>query len=82
MLSSSHDPNLPGDEGFVPSPPIVEVEVIIPHPVNGRLVSISALAMTISPEAQAAQHHNLLRYSELQKLRLGQPNMYRETRYR
>lgn len=33
-------------------------------------------------ELQAAIHHNQLRYAELQKLRQGQPNQYRETRYR
>lgn len=30
----------------------------------------------------AAMQHNLWRYHELQRLRLGQPNQYRETSYR
>lgn len=68
----STDPDLPGDERFTPAPPTVEVAV------DGRL----AMAMTVSPEAQAAQHHNRLRYAELQKARMGMPNRYAETRYR
>lgn len=69
---SDSDPDLPGDEMFTPTPP-------------GVIVHISggpAWAMTVSAEAQAANHHNRLRYAELAKLRLGMPNSYGETRYR
>lgn len=72
MPERSMDADLPGDAEFVPTPPVVTVEI------SGRL----AMAMTVSPAEQAAQHHNLLRYAELQKLRLGQANAYQETRYR
>lgn len=40
------------------------------------------MAMTIDPGAQAAIHHNRLRYAELQKARLGLANEYSRTRYR
>ena len=70
------DPDLPGDNSFTPAAPHVEIVIDTPH---GQL---SAIAMTVSPAEQAAQHHNLLRYAELQKLRRGQPNLYNETRYR
>ena len=70
--SPALDPDLPGDETFQPTGPSVEVVI------NG----MSAVAMTVSPEAQAATHHNRLRYAELQKARLGLPNRYAESRYR
>lgn len=76
MSPKNADPDLPGEANFVPAPPLVEV--IIDTPFGPA----SAMAMTISAEEQAIQHHNLLRYAELGKLRRGQPNSYLETRYR
>lgn len=70
------DPDLPGDASFVPAPPIVEVTIQTPFG------AASAMAMTVSAEEQAIQHHNRLRYAELGKLRRGQPNLYEHTRYR
>jgi hypothetical protein len=72
MAEHPVDPDLPGDATFVPTPPRVVIEI------GGR----GAIAMTVSPEEQAAQHHNRLRYAELGKLRRGQANAYQETRYR
>jgi hypothetical protein len=43
---------------------------------------VIAMAMTISPEAQAANHHNRLRYAELEALRRGEANRYAQSRYR
>lgn len=75
-MSKGADPDLPGDAGFVPAPPLVEVIINTPYGM------LSAMAMTVSAEEQAIQHHNLLRYAELGKLRRGQPNLYEQTRYR
>lgn len=72
----SDDPDLPGDETFRPAPPVVGIVVDTPA---GPAI---AMGMTISPEAQAAIHHNRLRYAELQKARLGMANEYARTRYR
>lgn len=66
----SGDPDLPGDENFRPAPNTVEV--------NGRI----AWVIPKSIAEQQSIHHNQLRYAELQKLRMGQPNQYKETRYR
>lgn len=41
-----------------------------------------AWAETIGAAAWADAQHNMARYAESQKLRMGQPNRYRETRYR
>lgn len=70
------DPDLPGDETFVPTPP--SVTFIINTPGGPAYAD----AMTVGAEAQASMHHNRLRYAELMKLRLGLANRYRETRYR
>lgn len=74
-MSANSDPDLPGDETF--------------HPTwsGGAIIHLSggpawAMMDAVSAEEQAAQHHNRLRYHELQKLRLGMANRYRETRYR
>lgn len=64
------DPDLPGDERFIAAPSVLEV--------SGMLASV----IPKSIEEQRAIHHNQLRYAELQKLRMGQPNRYNETRYR
>lgn len=40
------------------------------------------MKMAIPGEAQAAIHHNVLRYGELQKARLGLANEYARTKYR
>lgn len=66
------DPDLPGDENFRP---VNGGRVIFP---GGRI----AMTMTISAEEQAAQHHNLIRYNELGRLRLGMSNRYNESSYR
>ncbi|MCI2958220.1 hypothetical protein MN032_10975 [Agromyces atrinae] len=76
MARRDPGPDLPGDENFRPSP--ARVIVIIDTPGGPAL----AEAMTVSPAEQAAQHHNRLRYLELQRLRAGQSNHYLETRYR
>lgn len=75
-MSGNSDEDLPGDETFTPLPPVVEIVVDLP---GGP---VSAMGMTISAEAQAAIHHNRLRYAELQKARLGLANDYARTRYR
>lgn len=67
---SAADPDLPGDERFASAPGVVEV--------SGALVNV--IPKTI--EEQRAIHHNQLRYAELQKLRMGQPHRYEESRYR
>jgi hypothetical protein len=41
-----------------------------------------ALTITVSAAEQDRSRHNLARYNELQKLRLGQPNTYEQTSYR
>ncbi|MFF7293200.1 hypothetical protein ACFY9N_11780 [Microbacterium sp. NPDC008134] len=64
------DPDLPGDERFTPAPSSVVVA--------GAHVNV----IPKSIDEQRAIHHNQLRYAELQRLRLGQPNRYEETRYR
>jgi hypothetical protein len=46
--------------------------------VGGRL----AWLQPVSIQEQANQHHNLLRYNELQRLRQGMPNRYLESKYR
>lgn len=88
---TTEDPDLPGDDSFAPSGPDVEVVRTEPCPncpptgpcaTCGGPRARTAIAMTIPAAAQAAQHHNALRYAELQKLRLGQANLYRESRYR
>lgn len=63
--------DLPGDERFVP---------VVGGVVNvgGRLARVQ----TISILEQANQHHNRLRYHELQKLRMGMPNLYEQSAYR
>ncbi len=90
-MSTDADPDLPGDKDFKPLPPEVGVEFPVRCfgcPKRGRCETCGgprarvAIAMTIPAEAQAAQHHNALRYAELQKLRLGQANRYAESRYR
>lgn len=72
MSNDTPDPDLPGDEAFRATGPSAEVVI------NG----MSSMAMTVSPEEQAAIHHNRLRYAELQKARLGLANRYAESRYR
>ncbi|WP_136057264.1 hypothetical protein [Microbacterium sp. K24] len=67
---TSSNPDLPGDEHFVPVADVVEI--------SGLLVNV----IPKSIEEQQAIHHNHLRYAELQKLRRGQPNRYEESRYR
>lgn len=68
-------PDLPGDENFRPT-------------IGGTFILHDlgrpawADADTVSIEEQVAQHHNRLRYYELTKLRRGEVNQYRETRYR
>lgn len=69
------NPDLPGDENF--------------RAINGGSEILDtpfgpawAITQTISAGAQADLHHNRLRYAELQKLRLGQPNLYEQSRYR
>lgn len=90
-MTESVDPDLPGDETFRALPPVVEKVIPIrcdDCPEQGRCETCGgprgaiAIAMTISPEAQAAQHHNRLRYAELQKARLGLSSEYARTRYR
>lgn len=69
-MSPENNPDLPGDANFTPAPQVVEV---------------AGVRVNVIPEAmdeQRAIHHNQLRYAELQKLRMGQPNRYNETRYR
>ncbi|WP_136032484.1 hypothetical protein [Microbacterium sp. PF5] len=66
----SADPDLPADARFVPAPTVVEV--------GGMLANVIPKPL----DEQRAIHHNQARYAELQKLRLGQPNRYEETRYR
>lgn len=70
LRRAATDPDLPGDENFRAAPG----EVV----VGGMLANVIPRS---TPEQQAI-HHNQLRYAELQKLRNGQPNLYRETRYR
>lgn len=70
------DADLPGDARFHPVNGGIEYRTM----PNGRVAMLELI--TISAEAQAAQHHNLLRYAELQKLRRGQSNHYNETSYR
>jgi hypothetical protein len=65
-----HDPDLPADVRFVAASPVVEI--------GGLLANV----IPKSIDEQRAIHHNQARYAELQKLRLGQPNRYEETRYR
>ena len=65
-----HDPNLSGDERVVPATSVTDV--------GGRLANV----IPKSFDEQRAIHHNQLRYAELQKLRMGQPNRYEESRYR
>lgn len=67
---SADDPDLPGDEGFRPASGVVVI--------GGLLANV----IPKSTEEQRAIHHNQMRYAELQKLRIGQPNRYMETRYR
>jgi hypothetical protein len=76
MAHEANDPDLSGDDAFRPSPPSVEVEV------DGLAGPRLMLAMTLPAEAQAAIHHNRLRYNELQLLRMGQANDCARTRYR
>lgn len=64
------DPDLPGDENFTPASGVVDVSGILANVIPKPL------------SEQSAIHHNQLRYVELQKLRMGQPNRYEETRYR
>jgi hypothetical protein len=71
-----NDADLPGDSSFTALPPIVNTVVDTP---NGPAW---AQAMTISATAQAALHHNLLRYDELNAARAGRPNLYSATQYR
>ena len=90
-MTDRPDPDLPGDENFKALPPVVEKVIPIrcaDCPTTGTCGTCGgprgaiAMAMTIEPEAQAALHHNQLRYAELAALRLGQPNRYHESRYR
>lgn len=69
------DQDLPGDENFRPT---IGGAFII-NTIGGPAW---AMADTISAEAQAANHHNRLRYAELMKARRGEVNRYAETRYR
>lgn len=91
MTKHEAGPDLPGDENFKPLPPEVEVQLPVrcpDCPERGRCRTcggpraLNAIAMTIPAAAQAAQHHNALRYAELQKLRMAQANLYHQTRYR
>lgn len=68
------DPDLLGDEHFRPVGPTAII-----HTHTGPAW---ADAIPKSVNEQAAIHHNQLRYHELTKLRRGEPNLYRETRYR
>lgn len=70
------DADLPGDADFTPVSGGTEYRSM----PDGRVAMLGLIA--VSPEEQAAQHHNLLRYAELQKLRRGQANRYNETSYR
>lgn len=70
------DADLPGDSEFKPVGSAVDV-VWMP---DGR--GLMRTMMALPEEAQAAQHHNELRYAELQKLKRGEANMYYESRYR
>lgn len=70
-----NDPDLPGDETFRPTRSGSAILRLGGSPAWAMMVAVSA-------EEQAAQHHNRLRYHELQKLRLAQENRYRESRYR
>ena len=54
-----------------------DVHIVQP---DGRVAI--AMAMMVSPAEQARQDHNLARYGELQKLRLGQANTYQQSSYR
>lgn len=69
-MSVSAGPDLPGDQRFTPAAGTVEV--------SGMLANVIPKPL----EEQSAIHHNQARYAELQKLRMGQPNRYEETRYR
>lgn len=71
MTKNERGLDLPGDESF--------------RPATGGVVDIGgrlAMLQSVSPQEQADQHHNLLRYNELRRLRQGLPNLYNETRYR
>lgn len=64
-------------------------ELIPPDKVQriGKVVIVEtpggpAWAETIGDAAWADAQHNMARYAELQKLRMGLPNRYAETRYR
>lgn len=61
--------DLPGDENFCPA----SSEVVI----DGMIANV----IPKSIGEQRAAHHNQLRYAELQKLRMGQPNLYNESSY-
>ena len=50
--------------------------------MSGGQILAGAMAIQVSPAEREVQVHNLARYHELQKLRLGQANTYNETRYR
>lgn len=85
------DPDLPGDETFVPLPPVVDREIVVrcaacpadgPCPVCGGPRAAIAMAETISVQSQANLHHNRLRYAELDKARRGEANRYAQSRYR
>lgn len=70
MSEVTKDPDLPGEESFRPA---------------AEAVVIGGMVANVIPKSIAEQqaiHHNQLRYAELQKLRMGMPNLYRETRYR
>lgn len=69
-MTTNGGPDLSGDERFTPVPEVIEV--------SGMLANVIPKPVA----EQRAIHHNQLRYAELQKLRMGQPNRYEESRYR
>lgn len=69
------DAVFPGErERFVPA----ASEVVVQTLVGPALANVTP----VSVAEQRAIDHNRLRYHELQKLRMGMPNQYNETRYR
>lgn len=82
-MSAEHpDADLPGDADFRPTGDMGEVVIPLPPELGGGGVIAQINLNVVSVAEQAAIHHNQLRYAELQKLRLGQANLYNETSYR
>lgn len=80
MGRKTDDPDLPGDERFRPvsSGGVVRV----PNPTGGPDLLARVNLQPVSIDEQRAIHHNQLRYGELNKLRMGQPNQYLQSQYR